>query len=224
MSRATSRSLTTVGQRVEVDGHALAAGDEADDRVARDRVAALAEADEQIADALDPDATGARLRGCRHRQGELTVVDDTEPHDDRLGGDGAVADGGIEVVERVLAVGPRDLQQAVVADRRDGRSGEALQLALEGLLAVDDVLVAVLLLEPLADLLAGMGGPDDRQPVARRAVLGLRGHDLHDVAVAQPVVEGHEAVVDLRPDRRGGRRRCGSGRRSRAAWRPPAGP
>ena len=66
---------------------------------------------------------------------------------------------------------------------------------------MDDVLVAVLLLEPLADLLAGMGGPDDRQPVARRAVLGLRRHDLDDVAVAQPVVERHEAVVHLRPDR-----------------------
>ena len=39
------------------------------------------------------------------------------------------------------------------------------------------------------------------QPVARRAVLALGRHDLDDVAVLEPVVERHEPVVDLRPDR-----------------------
>ena len=55
---------------LEVDRHALAAGDEPDDRVARDRVAALGEADEQVADALDPDAAGpGDLLGRRDRSG-----------------------------------------------------------------------------------------------------------------------------------------------------------
>ena len=39
-----------------MDGHALAPRDEADDRVTGDRVTALREADQEIADALDPDA------------------------------------------------------------------------------------------------------------------------------------------------------------------------
>ena len=57
------RDLALVHDRragLEVDGHALAAGDEADDRIARDRVAALREPDQQVADALDPDAAGPR--------------------------------------------------------------------------------------------------------------------------------------------------------------------
>ena len=66
---------------------------------------------------------------------------------------------------------------------------------------MDDVLVAVLALEPLADLLAGVAGPDHVHPVARRAVLALRRDDLDDVAVLEPVVERDEPVVDLRPDR-----------------------
>ena len=66
---------------------------------------------------------------------------------------------------------------------------------------MDDVLVAVLALEPLADLLAGVAGADDVQPVARRPVLALGRDDLDDVAVLEPVVERDEAVVDLRADR-----------------------
>ena len=71
--------------RLEMDGHALAAGDEADDRVARDRVAALGEADEQVADALDPDAAGPLepLRRRDRRERALDVVDDAEAHDHR---------------------------------------------------------------------------------------------------------------------------------------------
>ena len=64
-----------------------------------------------------------------------------------------------------------------------------------------DVLVAVLALEPLADLFAGVGGPDDVQPVARRTVLALGRDDLDDVAVLESIVERDEAVVDLRADR-----------------------
>ena len=45
-----------------------------------------------------------------------------------------------------------------------------------------------------------MAGPDDVHPVARRAVLALGRDDLDDVAVLEPVVERHEAVVDLGPD------------------------
>jgi len=58
-------------------------------------------------------------------------------------------------------------------------------------------LVALLALEPLADLLPGAGRPDDIQPVAARAFGGLAGQDLDDVAVAQLVVERDHAIVDF---------------------------
>ena len=77
---------------------------------------------------------------------------------------------------------------------------QAAQLAVEDLLALRDVLVALLPLEPGADLLAGLVGAHDVQPVARRPVRGLGGDDLDDVAVAQPVVERHQSVVDLGAD------------------------
>ena len=107
----------------------------------------------------------------------------------------------IEVVDRLVVELPGDLGDLVLADRRDRGPRQAAELALERLPAVDDVLVAVLALEPLADLLARMGGPDDVQPVARRAVLALGRDDLDDVAVLEPVVERDEPVVDLRADR-----------------------
>ena len=102
---------------------------------------------------------------------------------------------------RVVVQGSAHLGDAVQADRRDGRPGQPAKLALERFATVDDVLVAVLALEPLADLLASMAGADDVHPVARWAVLGLRGDDLDDVAVLEPVVERDQAVVDLRADR-----------------------
>ena len=81
-------------------------------------LAALGEADEQVADALDPDAAGPvdLLGRGDGRERALHVVDDAEPHDDGLGADRAVADGGVEVVEGVVVVVLRDL-----GDRRPAR-------------------------------------------------------------------------------------------------------
>ncbi len=62
-------------------------------------MAALREADQQVADALDPDAAGAGPGAARPGQLTLAVVDDAQAHDDLLGADRAVADGGEEVVD-----------------------------------------------------------------------------------------------------------------------------
>ncbi len=186
-----------------MDGHALAASDEADDRITRDRTAAFAEADQQIAHALDPDAAGpfeARWRSDRGKCA-LDVIEDPQPHDDLLGADRTVPDGRIEIVDSVVVVLASHVGDRLEADGRDRRPGQPAQFALERFAAMDDVLVAVLALEPLPDLLASMACSDDIQPVARRAVLALGRHDLDDVAVLQPVVQGHQPVVDLGPDR-----------------------
>ena len=135
------------------------------------------------------------------QDGFVGIVGHAEAHDDLLGADGAVADGGVEVVERVELVGLGHLGDLLGADALERRAGQAAQLAVEVLAPVDDVLVALLALEPLADLLAGVAGAHDLEPVARRAVGALGGHDLDDVAGLEPVVERHEPVVDLGPDR-----------------------
>ena len=98
------------------------------------------------------DAGGATVGSC------LAVIDHAQAHDDRLRTDRAVADGGEEVIDRSIVELPGDLEDLVLADGRDVGPREAAQLAFERFAAVDDVLVAVLALEPLADLLASVGG------------------------------------------------------------------
>ena len=60
--------------------------------------------------------------------------------------------------------------------------------------------LAALLLEPGADLVAGAARPDQLQPVARRAALLLGGQHLDDVARLQLVVQRDDLAVDLRAD------------------------
>ena len=64
----------------EVDRHALAAGDEALDRVAGDRVAALGEPDEEVPHPLDADAAGAcRLDRRRDGRAARSSLSSTTP-------------------------------------------------------------------------------------------------------------------------------------------------
>ena len=74
------------------------------------------------------------------------------------------------------------------------------QLRVEARLAADDVLVALLALEPLLDLDAGLIGLADVQPVAARALGRFGGQDLDDIAVVQRRVVAGDAVIDLRAD------------------------
>ena len=55
-------------------------------------------------------------------------------------------------------------------------------------------------LEPGLDLVAGAGGLDQREPVARRAALALGGEDLDDVAGLQLVVQRDDLAVHARAD------------------------
>src|ERR1035437_3494248 len=152
----------------QVNGHALPAGDEADDRIARDGVAALPETNQQVPNSLCPDPAlmrWARRRG-RRRQGQLGVVNDAQAAYDLLGADCPIADRGEEVVDVVEVVGLGDLHDAVLADGAEVGPGQTSQLALERLATVGDVLVTLLALEPLPDLLLGMARPNHVHPVA----------------------------------------------------------
>src|SRR6266851_79157 len=78
---------------------------------------------------------------------------------------------------------------------------DAFELLVQQVFAVRDVLVALRALEPRADLFARAGRADHREPVARWPTRGLTRDDLDDVARREPVVERHDAAVDLRADR-----------------------
>ena len=73
----------------------------------------------------------------------------------------------------------------------------ALHLGLKGRTAGGDVLLPALLLEPLADLVAGLVALADLHPVPAGAVGGVGGDDLHNVAVLKLGVKGDDAAVDL---------------------------
>src|SRR5690606_20120442 len=70
----------------------------------------------------------------------------------------------------------------------------------DGLLALLDGLVAALLGEPGADLVAGARRLHEAEPVAGGARAGrLGGEDLHQVAVVEGGFERYETAVDPRP-------------------------
>ena len=139
---------------------------------------------------------GGRLLGVEPVQAGHLVLD---PHHRLLGGHAAVADGGVQLVQGAEAHLLEDEGEHVLGG--DGGQGEAhvLELRLEGGAAGGDVLLPPLLLEPLADLVAGLVGLADLHPVPAGAMGRLGGDNLHNVAVFQRGVEGDHAAVDLGP-------------------------
>src|SRR5207249_2705728 len=69
------------------------------------------------------------------------------------------------------------------------------EVALENLAADGDTARALLELDPVADLLLGTARLDKAQPILTRRLM-RRGDDLHRVAAAQAVAQGHHAAVD----------------------------
>jgi len=105
-------------------------------------------------------------------------------------------------------VQPRGLEQVLEVDV------EAPRLSLEQLPSEIDAPGLLLGVEEVLDLVSCARRRDEVEPVAARLVSRLR-HDLHDVAVLEPLAEGHHPPVDAGPPRTGARRRCGWRRRSR---------
>ena len=70
------------------------------------------------------------------------------------------------------------------------------RLALQQLAAHLDGALALVLVEPVLDLVAGARALGEAEPVAAGGVAGLRG-DLDDVAVAQLGAQGNHAAVNL---------------------------
>ncbi len=186
-----------------MDADAAALGDVADDRVARQRLAAAGHLRHQIADALDLDVAAAarlvaavlardqlQLLGAALRLDQLLRVVDQLRQAQVAGAEGG------EHVLGGLHVGLLGQPFVVHLQQR-----QAVQLAFQQALAGGDVLVARLQFEPVDDLRPRPRGGDVTevgvQPVAARRAL-LAGDDLHLLAGLQAVVERHDAPVDLR--------------------------
>ncbi|MCO5556192.1 hypothetical protein L7F22_009736 [Adiantum nelumboides] len=202
-----------VGAVGAVHADPAAAGDEAEDLVARHGGAAAGELDVEVAEGLpvlaaDDDAgvPGRPALADRRRGGPLGelllgVLLAAEPRDqalhDVLGAGLVLADGGVERgdVGVVHLAGQRG--HGVAGDQPLQRHPGAARLPGDRLLALLDGLLAALLGEPLLDLGLGPRRLGDLQPVPRGpGVLGLRGEDLDDVAGRQLPLQGDELAVD----------------------------
>ena len=196
-----------------MDGYAVATGDEAHDLVAGDGGAALGKLHQAVVQSLHDDALlavdpaglggGLGLVGLlRLGGGVLVLLEDVvdllpQAAHQLQGGDAAVADGGVHVVQGVVAELFQHQRQILLVGQLLDGDAAAADLRVKGGLAVDDVLVPALLLEPLADLAAGVAGLGNLDPVPAGPVGGFGGLHLHHVAVLQLVVELDDASVDL---------------------------
>ena len=207
-----------------MDGHAEAAGDKAHDVVAGDGGAALGELHHALGHVGDDD-TGDRLlvvalagdAGVHGGPGSLglllpggllggqtlgllaVLVDHlfTGTVGALLGGGAAVADGGVHLLQGVEA----DLLQHMGEHLLGGDHGDVqahpLEFTLKHGAALGHVLLPLFLLEPLADLGAGLVALGQLHPVTAGALGVLGGDDLHDLAGLELVVKAHDAAVDL---------------------------
>ena len=76
----------------------------------------------------------------------------------------------------------------------------AAHLALKRVAALLNIFLSAFLFEPVADLVLGFARLDDVEPVAAGAAVLGAGDDLNNFAGLDFVVDGHDAVIDLRTD------------------------
>ena len=194
-----------------VDRHAVAARDEADDRIAGQRVAAACKFRHAALLAVHDDAVGRPQAAGRGqldligRQLDLRLLDHAvklvpQAHGDLGDRHTAVAEHIVEVLGVLHPDAARHVGRDLVALCLGVRSAHAVQLALDLGAAEGHVLGALLLLEPLADLVLCIAGLDDVQPVAARPLGGRGGQHLDDVAGLRLAVDRHDHAVDLGAD------------------------
>ena len=203
-----------------VHEQALAAAELADDRVARDRPAALRVLDRDTFDAAQRERAELRVRrrrrlvGLAGHLGQRLRDDERQPLAEAdVGEDLELALGAVFLRQRFPAV-PRD-RVRLDLERR--------QRLVEQALAERRRLLLLQSLQVVADARARLAGGDERQP-RRIGTRGRRGQDLDVVAVLELGAQRQELVVDARRRRSDGRCRCARRRRSRPRSRRAAAP
>ena len=117
-----------------------------------------------------------------------------------LSGEAAIADGGVEIVQRGIGHLFQQHRQEFRVQYVFHGDAAVTQLRVEGGAAVGDVLVPLFLFEPLADLGAGLVALGNLHPVPAGALGVFGGENLHDVAVFQHMVQRDDAVIHLGAD------------------------
>ena len=174
--------LRDIAAVARMDRHAMAAGNKADYTVARERIAAARELDKAVVDALDYNALAAldalfrlgehNLRRSGRLDNLVILIFYMRHHADER--HAAVADSGIEILDRVEMLALRDaLEERLHLVIRQADKA-APELALDLRLALGDILVAALFLEPVADFAARLARLDYLEPIAARSLAGLR--------------------------------------------------
>ena len=127
----------------------------------------------------------------------LVVGIETEPVYDLSGRHRAVSDSGEKSghVRKREAVGYAF--ERFLIDPGQTAMAKTPQLVIENQPAVVLVFSAFLTLEPLPDLVAGVTGPNYREPVAAGSAATFAGKYLYPVTVLKLVFERHQPPVDL---------------------------
>ena len=112
----------------------------------------------------------------------------------------AIADGRIHFIHRVTVVAARQVGHELVILLRRDHHQVAAQLFFKGILALGNVFVPALFLEPVADLVLCFAGFYNVQPVAGGTTVFRAGDDFNDFAGNDLMVNGHNAVVYLGAD------------------------
>ena len=113
------------------------------------------------------------------------------------GGQTAVTDGGVHLVQRIETEFSQRVGKNVAGcDGGESQTG-ALQFGFKHGSTGGDIFFTAFFLEPLADLVARLVGFADLHPVAAGALGVFGGNDLHDVTVFQLAVKGDDAAVNF---------------------------
>src|SRR5258708_9785763 len=200
-----------VGTAYGVHRDSFAASDVADDAFSADGITTAGAVDQHIALAFDHDGVVVAKDAANYVRNGAGLIGESlgldvsghgrrgaggqEPCKNLPRGIFSVADAGHQVIDLAQSVASGNFQQVVVFDFFE-RDAIFARFFLDQLAADFDGPLALMNVEPVLDLVARAGRPDNAKPVAAGLVPGLS-EDFNDVAGVQLVAQRYHASVDF---------------------------
>ena len=160
-----------------MDGNPETAGNEPDDLIAWQGVAAAGKFDQAALQPLHNDAVGGFLRYLFGRYKRLSARSAVQPDKvvfypryDFFQRYAAVADRSVEVINCVVLLPCGDIRNKFFPFLGRRRDQVAAHFLFQRQLALRDIFLPLFLFEPGTDLIAGLAGFNDLQPVSAGAV------------------------------------------------------
>ena len=197
-----------------MDGNPVAPGDVAHDRVSRDGIAAFGQLHHDVVLPFhqDPVAALVGLHGLGFQLAEELgqvlggglalglLVQVHQFHHDPVDHQSAISQGCQKVLHAAVHMAPGShFLQVVRGEHGVHIVAQAPAFPFQHLPAVDDVLFPPFLFEELLDLVLGLAGSHDIDPVTAGAGRLFGRDDLYDVPVLQVVIQGNDLPVHLGP-------------------------